>query len=300
MSIRTRSGPDTSDLRLYTRAAHISSARIIHQYSTSFGLATRLLGSSIRPDVENIYALVRIADEIVDGAAFQAGLSLPEQRSLLDALEAETATAIAQGYSSNVVVHSFAMTARASGIDESLTAPFFASMRRDLSPVDFTPAELQEYIYGSAEVVGLMCLRVFLVGTGVSPTERARLEDGARHLGAAFQKINFLRDLAVDWTELGRCYFPGVDPAHLSDRQKLDLISDIDADLAIAGAVIPHLPKSCRRAVAAAHALFGELNDRLRRVPAHELISTRVRVSNPAKVAILLRSSGLRRSGGSR
>lgn len=280
-----------TDLSLYTRAAHTSSATIIHEYSTSFGMATRLLSPDVRPLVEDIYALVRIADEIVDGAAAEAGLALDDQRALLDALEADTERAMRTGYSANVVVHSFACTARAVGIDASLTAPFFSSMRRDLSPVDFSSDELSAYIYGSAEVVGLMCLRAFLSTEPVAPERRMRLERGARRLGAAFQKINFLRDLAVDWTELGRSYFPGIDPRRLTERQKLELVVDIERDLGAAEDAIPELPDNCRRAIVAAHRLFAELTDRLRTTPAPLLLSTRVSVPTRTKLAILVRAT---------
>jgi phytoene/squalene synthetase len=281
-------------LALYTRAAHDSAARVIGAYSTSFGLATRLLARPVRPHVENIYALVRVADEIVDGSAEQAGLDLTAQRELLDALETETERAIRLGYSANLVVHSFAQTARATGIGSDLTAPFFSSMRRDLSSVAFTEQELRDYIYGSAEVVGLMCLRVFLAGETVSDTERKQLEHGARKLGAAFQKINFLRDLAEDFGTLGRRYFPGIDPSHFSEEQKLALVADIDQDLADARAVIPQLPDGCRRAIVAAHALFSVLTARVRATPASELLRTRVSVPTTVKLGILARAATVR------
>jgi phytoene/squalene synthetase len=284
-------GAHPTDLALYTRAAHCGAATIIREYSTSFGMATRLLGAEVRPRVEDVYALVRVADEIVDGAAAQAGLSTADQRELLDALEADTERALRTGYSANVVVHAFATTARAAGISAELTRPFFASMRRDLSPVDFTADELSAYIYGSAEVVGLMCLAVFLADHPVPDASRRRLEAGARRLGAAFQKINFLRDLAVDYAELGRSYFPGIDPARLTERQKLALVVDIDSDLGAAADAIPELPDNCRRAIAAAHGLFAELSDRIRSTPAGELLRRRISVPNRTKVAIVLRAS---------
>ncbi len=289
-----------TDLSLYTRAAHTSSATIIHEYSTSFGMATKLLSPEVRPQVEDIYALVRIADEIVDGAAAEAGLAVDDQRALLDALEADTERAMRTGYSANVVVHSFACTARAVGIEPSLTVPFFASMRRDLSPVDFSSDELSAYIYGSAEVVGLMCLRAFLSHEQVATDRRMRLESGARRLGAAFQKINFLRDLAVDWTELGRSYFPGIDPGRLTERQKLELVVDIERDLGAAQDAIPELPDNCRRAIAAAHGLFAELTDRIRSTPAPLLLSTRVSVPTRTKLAILMRATAGWGAGSSR
>jgi len=289
-----------TDLSLYTRAAHTSSATIIHEYSTSFGMATRLLSPEVRPQVEDIYALVRIADEIVDGAAAEAGLAVDDQRALLDALEADTERAMRTGYSANVVVHSFACTARSVGIDATLTAPFFSSMRRDLSQVDFSSDELGAYIYGSAEVIGLMCLRAFLSHEQVATERRMRLERGARRLGSAFQKINFLRDLAVDWTELGRSYFPGIDPGRLTERQKLELVVDIERDLGAAQDAIPELPDNCRRAIVAAHALFAELTDRIRSTPASLLLSTRVSVPTRTKLAILVRATAGWGAGSSR
>lgn len=296
MTRSAESGPrpgtaQESDLALYTRAAHSGAATIIQAYSTSFAAATRLLSASVRPRVEDVYALVRVADEIVDGAAAQAGLGVDDQRALLDELEADTERAMRAGYSANVVVHAFAATARATGIGTELTRPFFASMRRDLSPVDFTADELGAYIHGSAEVVGLMCLRAFVTESPVPPAVLRRLEIGACRLGAAFQKINFLRDLAVDYAELGRSYFPGIDPARLTERQKLALVVDIDCDLGAAADAIPELPENCRRAIAAAHGLFSELSDRIRRTPASELLVRRVRVPNGVKLAILLRAS---------
>ncbi|RDV44502.1 phytoene/squalene synthase family protein [Leifsonia sp. ku-ls] len=280
-----------TDLATYSAAAHAGAATIIHAYSTSFGLATRLLAPQVRPRVEDVYALVRVADEIVDGAAAEAGLDLDDQRALLDALEDDTERAMRTGYSANLVVHAFAVTARATGIGPELTRPFFSSMRRDLSPVDFTAEELREYVYGSAEVVGLMCLQVFLADHPVPEQTRRRLEAGARRLGAAFQKINFLRDLAVDWTELGRSYFPGIDPARLTERQKLALVVDIDCDLGAAADVIPELPDNCRRAITAAHGLFAELSDRIRATPAAELLTRRISVPTRVKLAILARAT---------
>ena len=281
-------------LALYDLAARRGAAQVISQYSTSFGLASRLCSREVRQHVADVYALVRIADEIVDGPAEEAGLDAAACRELLDALEAETELAMARGYSSNLVVHAFARTARATGIDVELTRPFFASMRRDLDPVDFDAEELRMYIYGSAEVVGLMCLRAFTLGLAADAQRDVRWQRGARHLGAAFQKINFLRDLAEDYDTRGRRYFPGVDPARFDEADKARILDDIDADLAVAGAVIPELPGSCRRAVAAAHALFTSLAARLRRTPASALLTTRVRVPAGRKLTLLVRAATLR------
>ncbi|WP_236628687.1 phytoene/squalene synthase family protein [Cryobacterium roopkundense] len=154
--------PAPTDIEQYNAAALASATTVIGAYSTSFGLAARLLEPMVRTQVRTIYALVRIADEIVDGAAAGAGIGIDGQRALLDDLEQQTERAIELGYSTNLVVHAFANTARAAGIDSRLTAPFFASMRRDLDDAPFTPEGVADYIYGSAEVIGLMCLRCFL------------------------------------------------------------------------------------------------------------------------------------------
>lgn len=275
-------------LALYGAVAEEAATLVIRRYSTSFGLAARLLGPPVRQPVQNIYALVRVADEIVDGGAEEAGLDPTIAARLLDELEQETERAMHEGYSSNLVVHAFARTARAAGFGEELTRPFFASMRMDLSATEHDEASFETYIYGSAEVVGLMCLRVFVGATSRAYTdaELATLEAGARALGSAFQKVNFLRDLAADLTALGRSYFPGIDPAALTDAQKDALLDDIDRELEAAAATVPLLPRSSRRAVAAAQRLFAELSRRLRAVPAASLLTTRVRVPDPAKLRI--------------
>jgi len=276
-----------TDILHYNAAARASSATVIDQYSTSFGLAARLLSPGVREAVRSIYALVRISDEIVDGAAAGAGVTVATQRELLDELEQETMLAIARGFSTNLVVHAFANTARQTGINERLIAPFFASMRRDLSAEPFTASGVDEYIYGSAEVVGLMCLRCFLLEAPRSVSETVDLEFGARRLGAAFQKVNFLRDLAADSEALGRNYFPGIDPLGITESEKTRILDDIDADLAAAARVLPLLPRGSRAAVTAAHNLFARLSRKLRATPAEQLLKARVRVPNPEKLAIL-------------
>ena len=282
---------DHTGIAKYNAAARASSATVIGHYSTSFGLAARLLEPRVRSQVRTIYALVRVADEIVDGAASQAGVSLDGQRDLLDALERETGQAMGSGFSTNLVVHAFAATAREAGIDTSLTAPFFASMRRDLDPAPFDAAGVAEYIYGSAEVIGLMCLRCFVQDTPRSADELEVLETGARSLGAAFQKVNFLRDLAADRDALGRNYFPGVNLLTMTEAQKNELLDDMDADLDAAARVLPMLPVGSRRAVTAAHHLFARLSAKLRVTPARALMSARVRVPDPEKIMIALTAS---------
>ena len=275
---------EPTGLALYDRTAQDAAAAVIAAYSTSFGLATRLLGQRPRPHVRNIYALVRIADEIVDGPAAAAGLDPAAERAILDELETETLTAIARGFSSNLVVHAFARTARECGIGEALIGPFFASMRNELLTARHDAASHDDYVYGSAEVVGLMCLQVFVNAGAPHPTEPAAdLVDGARRLGAAFQDVNFLRDQHHDEASLGRDYL-GLGSGMSS---RVDVLDRIDADLAAAAAVIPRLPADCRRAVTAAHDLFASLSMRLRRdASAHD----RVRVPDPVKATLAARA----------
>lgn len=274
---------------LYTRVAEETSAGVIRAYSTSFGLASRLLPPSQRTHIANFYALVRLADEIVDGVAEEAGVSKKDARRMLDALEAETEQALGSGYSTNLIVHAFARSARHTGVGADLTRPFFHSMRMDLSETTHTPESFAEYVYGSAEVVGLMCLEAFLEGTNPSPSERETLVHGARALGAAFQKVNFLRDLGADVQALGRSYFPGVQVETLTDEVKMALVDDIDRDLAASARALPLLPRGPRRAVALAHCLFEELASRIRRTPARVLQVTRISVPPGTKTMLALR-----------
>ncbi|HEX4444594.1 MAG TPA: squalene/phytoene synthase family protein [Galbitalea sp.] len=268
---------------LYDRVAEEAASVVIRRYSTSFGVASRLLEPAVRQHVENIYALVRLADEIVDGEATAAGLSVVDATRQLGDLENATSFAIDKGYSSNLVVHAFGLTARATGFGRNLTTPFFDSMRSDLSETSHDQESFDRYVYGSAEVIGLMCLRTFLAGEEVTDQERAELETGARALGAAFQKVNFLRDLGTDFRDLGRSYFPGISVESFNEADKVRLLADIDADLRASAAVIPRLPAGSRRAVALAQSLFTELAARLRATPADRLVATRIRVPNAVK-----------------
>lgn len=272
-------------LSRYDAVARASAETVIQGYSTSFGLATRLLHEEVRGDVRCIYAMVRVADEVVDDVSLP--WSTAERAALLDGMQADVHRAIELGGSTNLVAHAFALTGRRYGIGRDLIDPFFDSMRSDLSVSVHDPDSLARYIHGSAEVVGLMCLRVFVDGDDRS---YARLAPGACSLGAAFQKVNFLRDLGADHQGLGRTYLPGVDPAHFTETERDRLLDDIDCDLDHAAAAIAELPPSCRRAVHAAHALFAALSRRLRATPAAEIARTRVRVPDVVKAGIVARS----------
>jgi len=291
-------------LSRYTHAAQDASARIIGAYSTSFGAATSLLGARHRAHIRNIYALVRIADEIVDGMGTAAGLSAEEQLVAINQLEEDTSHAVRTGYSSNPIIHAFAYTARLSGIDEELTHPFFNAMRTDLelahspSHVSLEGAELRlksfdasehaNYVYGSAEVIGLMCLRVFIRDETPSSEEMEILVRGARLLGAAFQNVNFLRDLADDTDRLGRSYLS--ERGRINESMKTQWVAEIRLELDEARKAIPLLPRDARVAVATALALFARLTERVAHVPVDVLYQRRMTVPTSEKFWLIIRS----------
>ena len=299
-----------SSLRRYGDASEQAAGYIIRAYSTSFGAATCLLGPRHRMHIRNIYALVRIADELVDGVAAEAGLTPEQQLQRLDSLETETLAAVQCGYSSNPIVHAFAVSARLTRIDNSLIVPFFASMRMDLetpvaqdesspspqqSVVSFDEARHDDYVYGSAEVVGLMCLRVFLRDEVRSEAELKMLEQGARDLGAAFQNVNFLRDLADDTDRLARNYLS--DGRVITEQLKLHWVNTIREQLEAAQQSLPLLPPDARVGVDCARRLFARLTDKLEQTSIAELRRRRVRVSNPQKAILFVQSLAATRKG---
>ncbi|GAA1824515.1 phytoene/squalene synthase family protein [Nesterenkonia flava] len=279
----------TTSLQRFSRAAESAASDVIEEYSTSFGLATRLLGSRHRQHVRNIYAMVRVADEIVDGVTSQAGLDAAGQRAALESYVLQTHAAMHCGYSSDLVLHAFAGTARASGIGTELTGPFFEAMRADLREAGscsgevrtLSDAEHQRYVYGSAEVVGLMCLRVFLRNEHRTPEQLRRLERGACALGAAFQNVNFLRDLAEDTQHLHRSYL--TTESRLTGARKAAWVATIREQLTEARDSTALLPRDARTAVRTALVLFETLNEKIARTTVEELYTRRVRVSDPAK-----------------
>jgi len=278
-------------LVLYTLAAEKAASAVIDAYSTSFGTAVSLLAKEYRQHVANIYALVRVADEVVDGSALEAkksGGSI-DPAVAIDELEKEVYRAIRAKYSTNLIVHAFAKTANEAGIGRDLIKPFFDSMRTDLWKNKHDQRSFEQYIYGSAEVIGLMCLKVFLVGENYSNSDMATMTAGARALGSAFQKVNFLRDLAADKDGLGRSYFPGLDPKNLTDEKRDELVADIRRELKIASQSIRVLPKGAQRAVGTAQMLFQVLNDLISVTPATKLMQTRIRVPDWYKVIMVIR-----------
>lgn len=278
----------TDPAEQFTSTARAAADRVISSYSTSFGLATRLLGARHRSHVRSIYALVRVADEVVDGAATAAGLDAEAKEQALERYAEETMAALRRGYSTDLVVHAFARTALEAQIGPELIDPFFDSMRADLSPATYNPSEHSRYVYGSAEVIGLMCLQVFLREEKRSPAQRAILVTGARQLGAALQNINFLRDLAEDTSELGRDYLGG--GAGLTEAQRDEWVETVRDQLQDARAAMPLLPRDARTAVRSACSLFEALLEKVAATEVSELYEARVRVSNVRKAGLALRS----------
>lgn len=267
----------------YTAVAQRCADVVIRQYSTSFSMASRLFAPATRPHVAAIYAWARAADEVVDGAIGER----EEARELIDELRERTDRALVRGFDADPIVHAFAHTARRFGIDARLVDPFYDSMATDLEVTVHTRESLPRYIHGSAEVIGEMCLRTF-AGGGLG--ERPGMAEGARRLGSAFQKVNFLRDVREDYQDLGRNYLPGRDPSALTDRDVAELADDVDADLAVARETIEWIPGRDRVAILAAHDLFAELNRRLRETGADGVSAGRVRVPDPVKARVVARA----------
>lgn len=269
-------------MQLYDQVSYDISQLLTTSYSSSFSASSLLFSRQIRRHIYSIYGLVRIADEIVD--TYQGSDKLAQ----LDGLESETYAAIERGYSVNPIVHSFAKTAKQYRIDQDLIAPFFASMRIDIDPPKaFTTEQYQRYIVGSAEVVGLMCLRVFTDG---DQEHYERLKVGASRLGAAYQKVNFLRDMADDYNRLSRVYFPGVDFETFDDEAKKVIEQDIEQDFRQAGQSIRLLPASSKRAVRASYTVYYQLFTELRNTPATTIKKKRIRLSNRRKTLLIAKS----------
>ncbi len=263
-------------MELYKTVAYTLTKHLTELYSTSFSMSSRLFDASIRPHVYAIYGLVRIADEIVDSFMGDDDTKL----CMLDALEKETYEAIKRGYSPNPIVHAFALTAADYGIDANLITPFFTSMRMDIGS-RYTSERYEEYIYGSAEVVGLMCLAVFC---GDNNKQYSALELAARKLGAAYQKVNFLRDFASDYRELGRVYFPSVTFDSFTEAQKKSIEKDCRADFEAALPYIKKLPHNAKNAVYASYLYYSELLIKISQTPVEVLKTKRIRVSTPRKL----------------
>lgn len=265
----------------YDKAAKASSRAVVKEFSDSFWLACTLLPRSVRESIFSIYGLVRLADEIVDS------YTGTDRAILLAELERETYTALECGFSTNLLVHAFQQTARQYGIDQTLLQPFFHSMRMDLEERTYTPALFQAYVHGSAEVVGLMCLKVFCRG---DESQYNKLRPGARALGAGFQKVNFLRDLQSDNVRLGRYYFPAGTYNTFDDDIKSEIIVGIRRDFDTAAKSVNLLPPDVRPAVKLASRYYRLLLGKLARIRADELKHRRIRINHSRKLFMLLRA----------
>ncbi|MFS4467456.1 phytoene/squalene synthase family protein [Maribacter sp. 2210JD10-5] len=255
---------------------------VTESYSTSFALATKMLHESIRGDIYNIYGFVRFADEIVD--TFHDY----DKKDLFERFEKELDEAIYNKISLNPILNSFQHTFHKYSIPRHLMDSFMKSMRMDLTKSIYkTDAEYKEYIYGSADVVGLMCLKVFVKGSEASYEE---LKDAAMALGSAFQKVNFLRDVKADFEDLNRSYFPGTDLIQLDEASKKRIVDEIKADFKLGYEGIINLPSEAKFGVYTAYKYYYKLLQKLQRTPSLEIKNTRIRVPNYQKFGLLAKS----------
>lgn len=269
-------------IHLFDEVAFECSQKVTNGYSTSFSSAVRMLAPSIRPAIHSIYGFVRFADEVVDTFHDK------DKKLLLDKFEWDLYQAIEMGISLNPILHSFQKTIKEYNIDIELVDAFLKSMRMDIEKKDYkTKEEYQEYIYGSADVVGLMCLKVFVDG---SDEEYQKLKPTAMKLGSAFQKVNFLRDLKNDAEILERSYFPDVDLKNLSPEVKTKIVSEIRADFDAAYEGIKQLPASSKFGVYTAYRYYKQLLKKLQKTPSNKLMETRIRVSDYHKYGLLMQS----------
>jgi len=267
---------------LFDTVSHQCSKTVTKSYSTSFSLATKMLSNSIRQDIYNIYGFVRFADEIVDSFHDY------DKETLFNNFENDLKLALNQKISLNPILNSFQETYHKYGIEKHLVDSFMGSMRLDLHKSTYLSAEeYKAYIYGSADVVGLMCLKVFVKGDVL---KYESLKDSAMSLGSAFQKVNFLRDLKADYEDLSRTYFPNTDLSKLDEVSKQEIISDIENDFTLGLQGIKQLPIEAKFGVFMAYRYYNQLLKKLKKTPALEIRSTRIRVPNYKKFELLTRS----------
>ena len=265
---------------LFDSISNESATLITKKYSTSFSIAVRLLAPDIRQAIYNIYGFVRVADEIVD--SFEGY----PKKELLNRFEGEYQYAIETGISTNPVINAFQKTVKEYNIEAKLVESFLKSMRADLNKQVYeNQEEIDEYIYGSADVVGLMCLKVFVKG---DQEKYLNLKKPAMKLGSAFQKVNFLRDLNEDFENLNRSYFPNINPNKLSETDKKKVLTEIKKDFEEAYVGIVKLPKEAKLAVYVAYKYYSNLLYKIEKTPSAILKEKRIRVSNPKKMYLLI------------
>ena len=261
--------------QLFDDVSFKCSKLVTKNYSTSFSLAVYMLSPSIREAIYSVYGFVRFADEIVD--SFHGY----EKETLIHDFETEYYKAYHSGISLNPILNSFQLTVKRYNISDDLIQAFLKSMKLDLVKTEYhSKEEYEEYIYGSADVVGLMCLKVFVNG---DDSKYETLKDSAMRLGSAFQKVNFLRDLKADFEDLNRTYFPNTDLSKLDEVSKLKIIEEIEADFKAGYDGLIHLPIEAKFGVYTAYIYYKKLLSKLKSTPSAEIKNTRIRVSNYQK-----------------
>lgn len=267
--------------KLFDELSYRVSKETTKQYSTSFSLGILALSPKIRNPIYAVYGYVRLADEIVD--SFHGY----DKEKLLAKFREETAQALEDGISLNPILQSFQDTVHRFDIDQKLIGQFLDSMQMDLQKVDYNSDLYKQYILGSAEVVGLMCLQIFVEG---NVSEFERLKPFAMKLGSAFQKVNFLRDMKDDYQILGRSYFPDVDISLFDNKIKADIEKDIEKEFCEALSGIKKLPNSSRFGVYLAYRYYISLFRKIKRTSAHKIINQRIRISNSKKISLMMSS----------
>ncbi len=252
---------------------------VTKSYSTSFSSAVKMLAPSIRQDIYNVYGFVRFADEIVDSFHDY------DKTFLFESFETDLKNALSQKISLNPILNAFQHTVHLHKIPNELIDAFMKSMKLDLEKKEYkTKEEYNEYIYGSADVVGLMCLKVFVKGN-IEMYDNLKLS--AMRLGSAFQKVNFLRDLKADFEDLDRTYFPNTDLSKLDETSKQEIISEIEADFIAGYEGIVNLPIEAKFGVYTAYVYYKKLLLKLKKTPSGEIKNTRIRVSDYQKASLL-------------
>ena len=270
-----------STFQLYNQVTAETSKQTTLMYSSSFSSAIKLLHKDLRQPIYDVYGLVRYADEIVD--TFHDF----DKAKLLAQFKIDTYTAIEQGISLNPILHRFQLTFRKYNIGQDLVEAFFNSMEMDLSKQDYDAAAYQNYIYGSAEVVGLMCLHIFCDG---NKEKYEQLRSSAQSLGAAFQKVNFLRDIKADFEGLERMYFPNCDFTNFKPEDKQQIEADIQADFSAALKGIKVLPIKARFGVYVAYKYYYTLYKKIRNTQHDSILHTRIRIPDYGKLFILAKA----------
>ncbi len=267
--------------KLFDKVSAKTSRMTTRSYSTSFSLGIYFLDKKLHDPIYGIYGFVRFADEIVD--TFHEH----DKERLLREFREDTYKAIRDKISLNPILNSFQLVARKYNIDDVLINTFLNSMEMDLHAQEYSKNKYEEYILGSAEVVGLMCLKVFCNG---NQEQYDKLKPAAMKLGSAFQKVNFLRDLKADYEQLGRSYFPEIDLSQFNQEQKRKIEEDIEADFREALEGIRRLPKSARLGVYLAYIYYRSLFKKIKGTPSHKVLESRIRIPNSKKLGLMFNS----------